>query len=50
MLVIRNCDIPNKELYYTMLCKELDSMGLESHVADISKQYLYETFFCEEKK
>lgn len=48
MLIIRPCDLPNKHTYYTMLCKELDSMGLESHVADISKQYLYETFFYEE--
>ena len=48
MLMIRPCDLPNKELYYTMLCEELDRLGLESHMADASKQYLYITFFYEE--
>lgn len=47
-MLIRPCDIPNKNLYYSMLCQELDKMGLERRVTDISKQYLYEIFFCEE--
>lgn len=45
MLNIRPYDMPNKQVYYTMLCEELDKMGLESRVADASKQYLYLTFF-----
>lgn len=48
MLMIRPCDLPNKELYYTMLCKELDRICLDHRVADASKQYLYITFFYEE--
>ena len=44
MLIIKPCDLSNKHVYYTMLCEEVDSLGLESHVADISKQYLYEMF------
>ena len=44
MLTIRPYDMPNKQVYFTMLCKELDSMGLEDRVADISKQYLYLSF------
>lgn len=47
-MLIRARDIPNKKLYYTMLCEELDRMGLERHITGISKQYLYEVFFCEE--
>lgn len=47
-MLIRPCDIPNKNLYYTMLCEEIDRMGLESRIADITKGYLYEMFFCEE--
>ena len=45
MLTIRPCDLPNKQVYFIMLCEELDNMGLESHVADASKQYLYLSFF-----
>lgn len=47
MLIIRLCDLPNnyKHMYYTMLCEELDKVGLESRVADISKQYLHEIFY-----
>lgn len=47
-MLIRPCDIPNKNLYYTMLCEEIDRIGLESRIADITKAYLYEIFFCEE--
>lgn len=47
-MLIRLSDIPNKELYYTMLCEEVDSMGLESLIADQTKELLYEMFFCEE--
>lgn len=46
-MLIRLYDMPNKELYYTMLCQEVDSMGLESLIADITKGYLYEMFFVE---
>lgn len=46
-MLIRLYDMPNKELYYSMLCSEVDRMELESRVADISKQYLYEMFFGE---
>lgn len=48
MLMIRPCDLPNKELYYTMLCEELDRICLDPRIADASKQYLYITFFYEE--
>lgn len=48
MLMIRPCDLPNKELYYAMLCEQLDRLGLERRVADASKQYLYITLFYEE--
>lgn len=48
MLIIRASDIPDKGLYYTMLCQELDKMGLESLIVDVAKGYLYEAFFCEE--
>lgn len=48
MLIIRPYDIPNKQVYYTMLCKELDNMELKSHVVDVSKQYLYISFFYED--
>ena len=48
MLTIRPYDMPNKQVYFTMLYKELDSMGLEDRVADISKQYLYLSFFYED--
>lgn len=45
-MFIRLCDLPNKHMYYNMLCEELDRLGvLEKHVADISKQYLYEMFY-----
>lgn len=47
-MLIRLCDIPNKNLYYTMLCEEIDRIGLESRVVDVAKGYLYEMFFCEE--
>lgn len=47
-MLIRLCDMPNKELYYTMLCQELGKVGLESRVVDVAKGYLYEVFFCEE--
>lgn len=47
-MLIRLCDIPNKEVYYTMLCEEVGRMGLESRVVDVAKGYLYEMFFCEE--
>ena len=48
MLMIRSCDLPNKHMYYTMLCEELDKLGLESNVADASKQYLYYELFYKE--
>lgn len=44
-MFIRLCDLLNKHMYYNILCEELDKMCLESHVADISKQYLYEMFY-----
>lgn len=47
-MLIRLHDIPNKELYYNILCQEVDRMGLESLIADITKKRLYEMFFCEE--
>lgn len=47
-MLIRLYDMPNKELYYSMLCSEVDRMGLESRVADATKTYLYWMFFCEE--
>ena len=46
-MLIRLYDMPNKELYYTMLCEEVDRMGLESRIADVTKGYLYEMFFGE---
>ena len=46
-MLIRLYDMPNKELYYTMLCQEVDRMGLESLIADITKKRLYEMFFVE---
>lgn len=46
-MLIRPYDIPNKDAYYTMLCSEVDRMGLESLIADISKKSLYEMFFGE---
>lgn len=45
MLIIRPCDLPNKHMYYSMLCEELDRMKLERRITDISKQYLYEMFY-----
>ena len=47
MLMIRVCDLPNKELYYNMLCAEVDRIA-EIRVADATKTYLYWMFFCEE--
>lgn len=47
-MLIRPYDLPNKELYYNMLCEEVDRMGLESLIADITKKRLNELFFCEE--
>lgn len=47
-MLIRLYDMPNKELYYSMLCSEVDRMRLESRVADATKTYLYWMFFCEE--
>lgn len=46
-MLIRLYDMPNKELYYSMLCSEVDRMGLESRVVDATKGYLYEMFFGE---
>lgn len=46
-MLIRLYDIPNKELYYNMLCEEVDRIA-ESRVADATKTYLYWMFFCEE--
>jgi hypothetical protein len=48
MFIIRPCDLPNKHVYYAMLCKELDRICLDPRVADASKQYLYITLFYEE--
>lgn len=47
-MIIRPYDISNKEMYYTMLCEEIDRMGLENRVVDVAKGYLYQMFFCEE--
>lgn len=47
-MLIRLCGMPNKELYHTMLCEEVDRMELESLIADVTKGYLYQMFFCEE--
>lgn len=47
-MIIRPYAIPNKEVYYTMLCEEIGRIGLESRVVDAAKGYLYEMFFCEE--
>lgn len=47
-MIIRLYDIPNKEVYYTMLCGEINRIGLESRVVDVAKGYLYQMFFCEE--
>ena len=46
-MLIRLYDMPNKELYYTMLCEEVDRMGLESIVADQTKELLNEMFYVE---
>lgn len=46
-MLIRLYDMPNKELYYSMLCSEVDRMGLESRVVDATKGYLHEMFFGE---
>lgn len=48
MLMNRPCDLPNKELYYTMLCEEVDRLCLDPRVAEASKQYLHIIFFYEE--
>lgn len=47
-MLIRPRDIPNKNLYYSMLCEEIDRIGFENRIADVAKGYLYEIFFCEE--
>lgn len=39
-MIVKLSDLPNKELYYKLLCSELDSMGLEDKVVDVSKEYL----------
>lgn len=46
-MLIRLYDMPNKELYYSLLCSEVDRMGLESRVVGATKAYLYEMFFGE---
>lgn len=44
-MFIRLCDLPNKNMYYNILCEELDRICLDPRVADASKQYLYEMFY-----
>ena len=39
-MIVKLSDLPNKELYYKLLCSELESMGLEDKVVDVSKKYL----------
>lgn len=39
-MIVKLSDLPNKELYYKLLCSELESMGLEDKVVDVSKEYL----------
>ena len=46
-MLIRPYDMSNKDVYYTMLCSEVDRIA-ESRVADATKTYLYWMFFCEE--